>query len=215
VIDNMQRSAAGQGVAGGSWSGEGDTAALTGAGAAPAQKGFFSKLTMPNKFMLGAAALSAFGGKNKSGGGLQMPQVSPERQEYFNRPQQQFDWNRMMADASAAGMNLHQFMAQNWNSISGGAYNSPVARMAAGGALGMLVGGGSGRDDTIPARLSDGEYVMDAETVALLGDGSNKEGARRLDAMRERLREHKGEMLARGEFSPDAKSPLAYLQGVM
>jgi hypothetical protein len=74
-------------------------------------------------------------------------------------------------------------------------------------------GGGSGRDDAINARLSDGEYVMDAETVAMIGDGSTDAGARRLDAMRAQLRKHKGKALARGKFSPNAKSPLAYLKG--
>lgn len=86
-----------------------------------------------------------------------------------------------------------------------------------GGPLGAVArlarGAGSGRDDTIDARLSDGEYVMDAETVAMLGDGSNDEGARRLDAMRAQLRKHKGKTLAKGKFSPNAKSPLAYLKG--
>lgn len=86
-----------------------------------------------------------------------------------------------------------------------------------GGPLGAVArlarGSGSGRDDTINARLSDGEYVMDAETVAMLGDGSNDEGARRLDAMRAQLRKHKGKTLSKGKFSPNAKSPLAYLKG--
>lgn len=72
-------------------------------------------------------------------------------------------------------------------------------------------GEGSGRDDTIEAMLSDGEYVMDAETVALLGDGSNKEGARRLDEMRRNLRKHKGKNLTKGRFSHDAKQPDQYL----
>jgi hypothetical protein len=53
---------------------------------------------------------------------------------------------------------------------------------------------------------------MDAETVAMLGDGSTGEGARRLDQMRSALRAHKGKALARGKFSPNAKSPLAYLK---
>jgi hypothetical protein len=74
-------------------------------------------------------------------------------------------------------------------------------------------GGGSGRDDTIEALLSDGEYVMDAETVSLLGDGSNDHGAARLDEMREALRKHKGKGLARGKFSADAKRPLDYMEG--
>lgn len=72
-------------------------------------------------------------------------------------------------------------------------------------------GSGSGRDDLIDAKLSDGEYVMDAETVALLGDGSSDEGARRLDQMRENLRKHKGRSLQKGKFSDDAKEPVDYL----
>lgn len=74
-------------------------------------------------------------------------------------------------------------------------------------------GGGSGRADTIDAKLSDGEFVIDAETVSLLGDGSNDEGARILDEMRERVRAHKGKALSRGKISPNAKSPLAYMKG--
>jgi hypothetical protein len=77
----------------------------------------------------------------------------------------------------------------------------------------LMRGGGTGRDDTIPARLSDGEYVMDAETVAMLGDGSTRAGAQKLDRMREELRRHKGRALSRGKFSPNARSPLAYLKG--
>ena len=75
-------------------------------------------------------------------------------------------------------------------------------------------GGGTGRSDSIPAYLSDGEYVIDAETVALLGDGSNKAGADVLDKMRNNIRSHKGKALAKGKFSPDSKSPLTYLKGV-
>ena len=93
----------------------------------------------------------------------------------------------------------------------------PTAFVAQGGTLNQISnlarGSGSGRDDTINARLSDGEYVMDAETVALLGDGSNSEGARRLDQMRKEIRAQKGKSLAKGKFSPNAKSPLAYFKG--
>ena len=76
----------------------------------------------------------------------------------------------------------------------------------------LAQGAGSGRDDTIDARLSDGEYVIDAETVALLGDGSTKEGARRLDQMRSDLRKQKAKKLAKGAFSSPAKSPLSYMR---
>lgn len=74
-------------------------------------------------------------------------------------------------------------------------------------------GPGDGREDAIDARLSDGEYVIDAETVALLGNGSNKAGADKLDQFRVNVRKHKGRALARGKFSDNAKRPEQYLAG--
>jgi hypothetical protein len=74
-------------------------------------------------------------------------------------------------------------------------------------------GPGTGRSDDIPAVLSDGEYVIDAETVALLGDGSSKAGAKKLDELRVKVRKHKGQKLAKGRFSANAKKPEAYLSG--
>lgn len=146
--------------------------------------------------------------------------LSPEQQEYFNRPSVRWDWNRMQRDANEMNLSLDQYMARYWPQITSGMYSmevpssQPETRMAQGGALMRLArGSGSGRADTINAKLSDGEYVFDAETVALLGDGSTDEGARRLDQMRGEIRRHKGRTLAKGKFSPDAKSPLSYLKG--
>lgn len=61
---------------------------------------------------------------------------------------------------------------------------------------GLLRGPGTGQSDEIegttpsghPVLLSDGEYVIDAPTVAALGDGSTEAGARRLDAFRKQVR---------------------------
>lgn len=74
-------------------------------------------------------------------------------------------------------------------------------------------GPGDGRSDDIPAMLSDGEYVIDAETVALLGNGSPKAGAKKLDDLRVKIRKHKGKKLAKGKFSHDAKSVDKYMAG--
>lgn len=68
-----------------------------------------------------------------------------------------------------------------------------------------------GRADTVPALLSHGEYVMDAETVALLGNGNTDAGAKRLDEMRQAVRMQKGKALAKGKISPHALPPLEYL----
>jgi hypothetical protein len=76
---------------------------------------------------------------------------------------------------------------------------------------GYTQGPGTGRSDDIPARLSDGEYVIDAETVALLGDGSGKAGAQRLDEMRQNMRKHKAKNLSKGGFSHKARSPENYM----
>jgi hypothetical protein len=91
-------------------------------------------------------------------------------------------------------------------SIGNGTSHKPRTEFAVHGA-------GTGRSDDIPAVLSDGEYVMDAETVALLGDGSSKAGAEKLDQLRVNLRRHKGANLAKGRFSVNAKSPEKYLTG--
>lgn len=172
------------------------------------------------KLALGATALQALSSAPPA---VQqaVQQMSPEQQEYFARPSIVWDWNKLQRDAAANNQSLSQFMAQNWPVITSGTYNiqqSPPPGMAHGGALSAVArfarGAGSGRADTIDAKLSDGEYVMDAETVAMLGDGSGKEGARRLDEMRTKLRSHKGKALAKGKFSPNAKSPLAYIKEV-
>ncbi len=144
-------------------------------------------------------------------------QLSPQQQEYFNRPSIKWNWNQMQQDAAQSSMSLPQFMAQNWSRITSGAYNeAPPVKLAQGGALSQVAalmrGGGSGRDDDINANLSDGEYVIDAETVAMLGDGSTEHGARQLDMMRENIRKHKGRALAKGKFSPNARSPLSYIK---
>lgn len=75
-------------------------------------------------------------------------------------------------------------------------------------------GAGGGQDDLIDAKLADGEYVFDAEIVAALGDGSNKEGAKILDRFREEIRKHKRGGSTKS-IPPKAKSPLAYLRSVL
>ena len=77
----------------------------------------------------------------------------------------------------------------------------------------LVEGPGDGRSDDIPAMLSDGEYVVDAESLALLGNGSPKDGAKKMDEFRINLRKHKGKNLAMGKFSAKAKRLEAYMSG--
>ena len=73
-------------------------------------------------------------------------------------------------------------------------YGYPPEGMAEGG---LLNGPGSGKDDLIPAtingqeeaRLSDGEFVLPADVVSKLGDGSTKAGASQLYKLIEMIRQ--------------------------
>lgn len=94
-----------------------------------------------------------------------------------------------------------------------GALGRCCSAMAEGGPfVGYVTGPGGGQDDLVQARLSPGEYVFDADSVAALGDGSNEEGARRLDAMREQIRAHKRSAPPE-EIPPMAAAPEQYLMG--
>jgi hypothetical protein len=74
---------------------------------------------------------------------------------------------------------------------------------------GRVMGPGKGQDDAIPAKLSQGEYVIPSEVVAQLGDGSSNAGGKVLDKMVSHVRHHK---TSHGKhFPPKAKNPLAYI----
>jgi hypothetical protein len=119
--------------------------------------------------------------------------------------------NFLSLDLSGASSSLGK-MLRNLQQQAGAGYSEGgYVGYQRGGPLGHAKGMGSGRDDTIEALLSDGEFVFDAETVSLLGDGSNSEGARRLEELRQKLRKHKGKKLMKGNFSDDAMNPEDYL----
>lgn len=80
-----------------------------------------------------------------------------------------------------------------------------------GGHSNYVQGKGDGQSDDIPAMLADGEYVIDAELVSQLGDGSNKAGAEKLDRFREAIRRHK-RSAPDNKIPPKAKKLTSYLK---
>jgi hypothetical protein len=72
-------------------------------------------------------------------------------------------------------------------------------------------GPGDGTSDDIPARLSSGEYVIDAGSVSMLGNGDNDAGAARLDELRKNLRMDAGKKLVKGKQFMKAKAPHSYM----
>jgi hypothetical protein len=97
-----------------------------------------------------------------------------------------------------------QQKAPGYRSGQGGiSYFEPTQytpKMAAGGIARLLDGPGDGVSDSIPAvidggmagggqpaKVARGEYIIDARTVAALGNGSTDAGAERLDKMRQNI----------------------------
>lgn len=83
------------------------------------------------------------------------------------------------------------------------------------GGLGSLenryvTGEGDGTSDSVPAMLANGEFVIPADVVAKLGNGSNEAGAGVLDQFLAIIREHNQKHNPK-DLPPDSKGPLAYL----
>lgn len=192
-----------------------------------------SALDLLKAFSLGAGVIGGIGGSGSSGGSggsggvvprgamgtvsptfsAQLPTTSASQLGTPSQP------NRTMEDWYRYGMGNEKSFFSGIPQQPSAVQQSPVAA-AKGGATSKLRRSAfaaraksDGRSDDIPAVLSDGEYVVDAETVALLGNGSNRAGARALDDLRVRVRKHKGKSLAKGKFTGAAKKPAAYIGG--
>ena len=79
-----------------------------------------------------------------------------------------------------------------------------------GGLHHFVQGGGTGTSDSVPAMLANGEFVLPADIVSSLGDGSNQSGAKILDEFLKVVRAHKQSHDAK-HLPPDSKGPLGYL----
>jgi len=71
-------------------------------------------------------------------------------------------------------------------------------------------GKGDGTSDSIAAMLANGEFVIPADVVSNLGNGSNDAGAKVLDEFLRTIRAHKRKANPKG-LPPDSKGALGYL----
>jgi hypothetical protein len=74
----------------------------------------------------------------------------------------------------------------------------------------FVEGDGDGTSDQVPAMLANGEFVIPADVVSGLGNGSNDAGAEVLQEFLKAIREHKHSGKA-DKLPPESKGPLAYL----
>ena len=71
-------------------------------------------------------------------------------------------------------------------------------------------GDGDGTSDSVPAMLANGEFVIPADVVSSLGNGSNDSGSKVLDKFLHTIRQHK-QQHAPNKLPPDSKGVLSYL----
>lgn len=79
-----------------------------------------------------------------------------------------------------------QEILENSFMARGGRAMSPAARMA------RISGPGTETSDSIPAMLSDGEHVVDAETVRLIGGGNRERGHQKIEKLKTQVRKKAG-----------------------
>jgi hypothetical protein len=100
--------------------------------------------------------------------------------------------------------------------MAGGGGVSSLGDYAAGGSPRLLKGPGDGMSDNIPAmigtkqpaRLADGEFVVPADVVSHLGNGSTDAGAKQLYKMMDRIRQQRtGKKKQAPEVNPAKAMP--------
>lgn len=146
-------------------------------------------------------------GENTLGGFGEFTPLSELRKRYSYAQGGVLEQNPMMDDTSRQNLNLdmREHPLGEMNGLTGG--------YAKGG---YLDGPGDGMSDDIPAtiegkqpaRLADGEFVVPADVVSHLGNGSTKAGAKRLYEMMARVRkartgnEKQGKQINPNKFVP-------------
>jgi len=98
------------------------------------------------------------------------------------------------------------------NKADGGSIHNPEFYSEGGASMAnrYVKGKGDGTSDSIPAMLANGEFVIPADVVSSLGNGSNDSGAKVLDEFLRVIRDHKRKADAK-HLPPDSKGPLSYL----
>jgi hypothetical protein len=102
----------------------------------------------------------------------------------FEQPQYR-NMGGLMEAQNATRQPSYEFLGTPQYMNTGG-----IAALASGGyprKVGQIQGPGTEKSDSIPAMLSDGEFVMTAKAVRGAGGGSRREGAKRMYALMHRL----------------------------
>ena len=92
----------------------------------------------------------------------------------------------------------------------GSAVRNHIVNQAMFSGEGQVNGAGDGQSDSVPAKLSNGEFVVPADVTAHLGNGSSDAGGVALQKMVHSVRAHKA--TAHAGFPPKAHNPMQYIK---
>lgn len=161
-------------------------------GAPGAMDAFKAGMTLSPKMAIGATFAGAAGMKTVDELNAQKAQAEKILADTANRKQEEINWAKgVMRDYPMMYQRLTAEGVQGRGFAGGG-----ITMLAPGGQARFLTGRGDGMSDSIPAtiegrqpaRLADGEFVVPADVVSHIGNGSSKAGAQKLYKMMDRVR---------------------------
>lgn len=124
--------------------------------------------------------------------------------QFFNNNQLTFPQPQM----AKGGALRHAIRSGAYTQGSNASAHGALNQFSTGGGEGHVQGDGDGTSDSIPARLSNDEYVLTAGDVSRIGQGSTDAGVQKLDHMREQIANDAGAKKFQGKVKP----PLSYLR---
>jgi hypothetical protein len=118
--------------------------------------------------------------------------------DLYGNPTQQMNMGGPVNNAHVSGSGMQQSMTNAFSGGGGIGALSPSSFAQGGNThyprrTGPIDGPGTGTSDSIPAMLSDGEFVFTAKAVKKAGNGSRREGAKRMYQLMHML-EHGGKV---------------------
>jgi hypothetical protein len=109
--------------------------------------------------------------------------ISPGAKLLANEPQRYgLNFGGVQTTATPEAYNPYTFYAPPRRAAKGGPMDKEFPRKN-----GPINGPGTGTSDSIPAMLSDGEFVFTAKAVRGMGDGSRRKGAKKMYALMKKL----------------------------
>jgi hypothetical protein len=174
----------------------GELAAAVDAGTASAAATSAYKAAVPGLLrQYGPLAATGLGIMALTGAGEEEPQtippgfedfargISPGAQLLANEPQRYgLNFGGVQTTATPEAYNPYTFYAPPRRAAKGGPMDKEFPRKN-----GPINGPGTGTSDSIPAMLSDGEFVFTAKAVRGMGDGSRRKGAKKMYALMKKL----------------------------